>query len=61
MKLVIADNHILTGSHNWSRGMFGTETQDSVLLESPALAAALRVYFEETWLDATGDESDVSV
>jgi phosphatidylserine/phosphatidylglycerophosphate/cardiolipin synthase-like enzyme len=61
MKLVIADDQILIGSHNWSRGMFGDETQDSALLESNALAAALHVYFEEKWLKATGDEFDVSV
>jgi phosphatidylserine/phosphatidylglycerophosphate/cardiolipin synthase-like enzyme len=60
-KLVIADNHILTGSHNWSRGMFGDQTQDSVLLESSALAAAMYGYFEAKWLKATRSEYDVSV
>lgn len=61
VKLVVSDNYILTGSHNWSRGMFGAETQDSVLLQSPALAAAMTVYFEEKWTKAAGHEYDVSL
>jgi phosphatidylserine/phosphatidylglycerophosphate/cardiolipin synthase-like enzyme len=60
-KLVITDRHVLMGSHNWSRGMFGSETQDSVLLESPALAAALGTYFSGTWTRAARDEYDVSL
>src|SRR6188768_1111122 len=61
VKLLVADHLVLTGSHNWSHGMFGSETQDSVLLDSPALAAALRPYFDESWLRARNDEYDVSV
>jgi len=61
LKLVIGDNYILTGSHNWSRGMFGDQTQDSVLLESSALAAAMCAYFQQEWLKAKRDEYDVSV
>ena len=60
-KLVITDRHVLLGSHNWSRGMFGAETQDSVLLEGPALAAALDTYFANTWMKAARDEYDVSL
>lgn len=59
-KLVITDNSVLTGSHNWSRGMFGDQTQDSVLLESPALAAAMRTYFLNKWMAVARDEYDVS-
>nr|HET7860361.1 phospholipase D-like domain-containing protein [Caldimonas sp.] len=59
-KLVVTDRHVLLGSHNWSRGMFGTETQDSVLLESSSLAAALDTYFAGSWLKAARDEYDVS-
>ena len=60
-KLVIADDAVLTGSQNWSRGMFGEETQDSVLLHSPALAAALRTYFVDKWASVAREEYDVSV
>jgi phosphatidylserine/phosphatidylglycerophosphate/cardiolipin synthase-like enzyme len=60
-KLVIADDSVLMGSHNWSRGMFGDETQDSVLLESSALAATMRVYFIDKWIKVARDEYDVSV
>ncbi len=61
VKLVIADDRVLTGSHNWTRGMFGDETQDSVLLEGSALAAALRTYFIDKWLSTAQDEYDVSL
>lgn len=61
VKLVITDRHVLTGSHNWSRGMFGTETQDSVLLESAALAAAMRTYFLNQWTAVTRNEYDISI
>ncbi|MQA89791.1 MAG: hypothetical protein GEU90_06100 [Gemmatimonas sp.] len=60
-KLVIADGSVLIGSHNWSRGMFGDETQDSVLLESPALAAAMRTYFNDKWTAVSRDDYDVSI
>jgi phosphatidylserine/phosphatidylglycerophosphate/cardiolipin synthase-like enzyme len=61
VKLVVADAHVLLGSHNWSRGMFGAETQDSVLLESQAFAAAMSTYFAGKWAKAARDEYDVSV
>jgi phosphatidylserine/phosphatidylglycerophosphate/cardiolipin synthase-like enzyme len=50
-KLVIADDGVLTGSHNWSAGAaVGSEqTQDSVLVRSPDLAALLAARFEEQW------------
>jgi len=60
-KLVVTDRHVLVGSHNWSRGMFGAETQDSVLLESAALAAALDTYFTGCWQKAARDEYDASL
>ncbi|MCB0634624.1 MAG: phospholipase D-like domain-containing protein [Saprospiraceae bacterium] len=60
-KLVIVDNYVLTGSHNWSRGMFGEETQDSVLLENGALAVALTQYFTENWNKSEQHEYDVSL
>jgi phosphatidylserine/phosphatidylglycerophosphate/cardiolipin synthase-like enzyme len=49
IKLVIADDYVLTGSHNWSPGAFGSETQDSVLAHSPDLAAYLGELFVKQW------------
>jgi hypothetical protein len=41
--------------------MFGDEIQDSVLLESPALAAAMRSCFIDKWTAVARDDYDVSV
>jgi len=49
IKLVIADDYVLTGSHNWSPGAFESETQDSVLARSPDLAAYLGELFVKQW------------
>ena len=48
-KFVIADDLVLTGSHNWSPGAFKGQAQDSVLVRSSALAAFLAAMFEEQW------------
>lgn len=50
-KLIVADDAVLTGSHNWSPGAVGgsDQTQDSVLVRSPDLAALLAARFEEQW------------
>lgn len=57
VKMVIADRLILTGSHNWSNGAMTDQIQDSLLVESAALASYLSSRFEEQW-NRTG-ESDV--
>ena len=49
VKLVIADDDVLTGSHNWSSGAFDGQLQDSVHVRSPALAAYLADTFEQQW------------
>ena len=53
-KLVVADDTILTGSHNWSPGALSgnRQTQDSVLVDSRDLAALSAMRFEEQWLRA---------
>jgi PLD-like domain len=61
VKLVVADDQALTGSHNWTRGMFGAETQDSVLFEHRTLAAALDAYFEGQWAAAESEDPRVSL
>ena len=50
VKLVVADHEVLTGSHNWSAGAFGhAQTQDSLWLSSPELAAHLASVFRNQW------------
>jgi phosphatidylserine/phosphatidylglycerophosphate/cardiolipin synthase-like enzyme len=49
-KLVIADDRVLLGSHNWSGGALGSEQrQDSLLIESADLAAYCSFLFEVQW------------
>lgn len=56
VKLVVADDRVLTGSHNWSGGAFQEQVQDSVLVASPDLAAYLTAVFEAQW-SAAGREA----
>jgi len=49
VKLIVADDFVLTGSHNWSGGAFSGHIQDSVAVRSPALAASLAALFETQW------------
>lgn len=53
-KVVVVDDTVLLGSHNWSPGAFGGQTQDSVLIASPDLAAYLRASFDRRWAEAEG-------
>lgn len=52
LKLIVADDHVLLGSHNWSGGAFTDQIQDSVVISSPALAARLASFFESQWTRA---------
>jgi phosphatidylserine/phosphatidylglycerophosphate/cardiolipin synthase-like enzyme len=49
VKLVIADDWVLTGSHNWSPGALGGQTQDSVAVRSAGLSAYLAGTFLDQW------------
>jgi phosphatidylserine/phosphatidylglycerophosphate/cardiolipin synthase-like enzyme len=49
VKLVVADDWALTGSHNWSGGAFSLHIQDSLAVQSPDLAAYLANLFLEQW------------
>lgn len=53
MKLVLADDWVLTGSQNWSYGAFCTQTQDALLLQSAGLAAQLGARFAAQWARAS--------
>jgi len=61
LKLLLVDDSVLTGSHNWAAGMLGGQIQDSVLVESPTVAEVLTDVFETQWTDTTGETFDVSV
>jgi phosphatidylserine/phosphatidylglycerophosphate/cardiolipin synthase-like enzyme len=52
VKMMLADDWVLTGSHNLSGHALEDETQDSVLIASAPLAAYLRSRFEAQWLRA---------
>lgn len=51
-KLVIADNTVLVGSHNWSAGAFSGQRQESVAVASPGLAEFFAAKFDEQWARA---------
>jgi phosphatidylserine/phosphatidylglycerophosphate/cardiolipin synthase-like enzyme len=61
VKLVIADDQVMTGSHNWSVGAFSGQVQDSVLINSDGLAAYLGTIFERQWARAEIGGADVPV
>ena len=61
VKLVVADDWVLTGSHNWSAALYGDQTQDSVVARSAALAASLGHRFESAWAAAPQGGYDVSL
>lgn len=53
VKLVVADDLALTGSHNWSPGAWsGLQYQDSVLIDSPDFAAYAADAFDHQWARA---------
>jgi phosphatidylserine/phosphatidylglycerophosphate/cardiolipin synthase-like enzyme len=52
-KIVIADESVLTGSHNWSAGAFSSQTQDSILVRSKPLSSFLAAKFNYHWTEAT--------
>ncbi len=60
-KLVIADDTVLTGSHNWSPGALVGEqqTQDSLCVRSAALASLAAQRFERQWRRAGGGDAAV--
>lgn len=57
VKMAIADNLVLTGSHNLSFDDLQKATQDSLLVESAALSAYLSSIFESQW--KRGDQANV--
>jgi phosphatidylserine/phosphatidylglycerophosphate/cardiolipin synthase-like enzyme len=52
-KFTVADDVALVGSHNVSGNSLTCETQDSVAVQSAALAAYLRGEFERQWIAAS--------
>lgn len=52
MKMVVADDTVLMGSHNWSAGAFTDQTQDSLAVQSADLASWAANLFEDQWARA---------
>jgi phosphatidylserine/phosphatidylglycerophosphate/cardiolipin synthase-like enzyme len=48
-KLVVADDHVLLGSHNWSPGALTDQTEDSVLMREPGLAGHFATRILALW------------
>lgn len=59
-KLVIVDDLLLNGSHNWSVGAFAGQVQDSLLIRSAAAAAEARKFFLDQWHRASGGRNHAS-
>jgi phosphatidylserine/phosphatidylglycerophosphate/cardiolipin synthase-like enzyme len=56
MKIVVSDDAVLSGSHNWSGGAFsGSQVQDSILILSADAAALFSSQFEKDWKAAKKD------
>lgn len=51
-KVLLTDRHVLVGSHNWTNGALSGQVQDSVAIESAALAATLAGDFSVRWNEA---------
>ena len=58
-KILVADDRCLLGSHNWSPGSLGGQTQDSVLVRHAAIAAYFASRFEAHWDTARAEGFDV--
>ena len=48
-KVLLCDDRVLIGSHNWSADAFQVSTQDSVLVSSPELCNAMARSFRKAW------------
>lgn len=49
MKMLIIDDMVILGSHNWSPGSFGGQTQDSVLVKSKEFSSYCQMLFKHQW------------
>lgn len=58
-KIVVADDNVLTGSHNWSPGALvgDQQTQDSINVHASALARMAVQRFERQWRRAGDDNA----
>ena len=58
-KIVVADNYVLIGSHNWSPGSFRGQTQDSVLVQDARLAAYFAHQLAQDWRNLESEDDNV--
>ena len=54
-KLLIADDHTLVGSHNWSHSAMTTNHEGSAMAWSPAVTTHYAEFFEALWSDSAVD------
>jgi phosphatidylserine/phosphatidylglycerophosphate/cardiolipin synthase-like enzyme len=60
-KLVVVDDRVLIGSHNWSHGAFTGQIQDSVLIEDDRLASYFADEIANEWRELSKEVRNVSV
>jgi phosphatidylserine/phosphatidylglycerophosphate/cardiolipin synthase-like enzyme len=48
-KVIVIDDYVLLGSHNWSTGAFSGEIQDSILIADARIARFLVKQLEHEW------------
>lgn len=61
LKLVIVDDFVITGSHNWSKALTGDQVQDSIAILDSGLASFTSVYFNNQWIQIPNNKYDVSL
>ncbi len=49
IKMIVSDDFVLAGSHNWSTGAFTNQVQDSIIVKSAALSAYCQAIFYRQW------------
>ena len=60
-KVLVADDKVLLGSHNWSPGALTDQTQDSVIIHDAALASHHHSRFAQRWADIGEGSDDVAL
>lgn len=60
-KLVVVDDRVLIGSHNWSHGAFSGQIQDSVLLDDERLASYFADKIASEWRELNKEMENASI
>jgi phosphatidylserine/phosphatidylglycerophosphate/cardiolipin synthase-like enzyme len=57
-KVVVVDDMVVTGSHNWSHGAFTGQIQHSVFIEDPRLASYFASGIAKQWRTLEGEDRE---